>query len=290
VDSAVSLMSYYETNARNAAYTQATSTEADPAVNISAAKKNASDDVEHIRYDKTEYVFILDRNGTMVMHPTKPELKGQSMVNEKNASGQRPFQEMITCAQQEGGCYVRYTWQSKWSNTVYEPYTTYCSYYWPWNWVVCSGVRTQDIVDATKKNTLQVTAYFALIAFVTSILLYIIGLIIVKPILRLADKAKNLNKTLDDQTYERMTTSSNDEIGVLAASFNEMAEGLQVSRKNLKDLNNDLENKVTERTEELSRTMVDLERMNKLMVGRELKMIEMKEEMKKLKEQSGAHE
>jgi methyl-accepting chemotaxis protein len=283
VDSAVSLMKYYETSTRNVVYTQTNANAGDVLKNIENAKNTVSNNIEQIRYDKTEYVFILDRSGNMVMHPTKPELEGKNMLNEKNNSGQRPFFDMVTCAQQEGGCYVRYTWQSKWSNTVFEPYTTYCSYYWPWDWVVCSGVRTQDIIDATKQITIQISIYFGLISLITSVLLYFISVLIIKPILQLADKAKNLNKTLNNQTYEEIKIVSNDEIGVLAESFNEMVVDLQKSRKNLEDLNNDLENKVAERTEELNQTMTDLERMNKLMVGRELKMVEMKKEMVALK-------
>jgi two-component system CheB/CheR fusion protein len=45
-----------------------------------------------------------------------------------------------------------------------------------------------------------------------------------------------------------------------------------------------LEDKVVDRTEELTNRLKELEAMNKTMVGRELKMVELKKEIKRLKE------
>ena len=44
-------------------------------------------------------------------------------------------------------------------------------------------------------------------------------------------------------------------------------------------LTEELEKKVLERTEELEEKVIDLEKLNKFMVGRELKMIELKDEI-----------
>lgn len=52
--------------------------------------------------------------------------------------------------------------------------------------------------------------------------------------------------------------------------------------RELRKLSGDLEKQVEERTGELKQKMADLERFNKLAVGRELRMIELKEEIKKL--------
>lgn len=53
----------------------------------------------------------------------------------------------------------------------------------------------------------------------------------------------------------------------------------------LKKLQEGLEEKVKERTKELQERIDELERLHKLTVGREIKMIELKEEIKKLKEE-----
>jgi len=53
----------------------------------------------------------------------------------------------------------------------------------------------------------------------------------------------------------------------------------------VKALQENLEKKVEERTKELQRRVEELEKFHKLTVGRELKMIELKKEIKKLKGQ-----
>ncbi len=55
--------------------------------------------------------------------------------------------------------------------------------------------------------------------------------------------------------------------------------------KELKELASNLEGQVKERTKELEANIKDLEKFNKIAVGREIKMVELKEEIKKLKEE-----
>ncbi len=50
-----------------------------------------------------------------------------------------------------------------------------------------------------------------------------------------------------------------------------------------KDKSLGLEDKVAERTQELAEQVAELERMNRMMVGRELKMVELKKEIAALK-------
>jgi len=58
----------------------------------------------------------------------------------------------------------------------------------------------------------------------------------------------------------------------VANAFNEMAQKLKVSYS-------ELENKVSDKTQELENKLKELEKMNDLMVGRELTMIELKKKL-----------
>ena len=55
--------------------------------------------------------------------------------------------------------------------------------------------------------------------------------------------------------------------------------------KELKELSESLEKQVVKRTEQLQEKIQELERFNKLSVGRELKMVSLKEEIKGLKKE-----
>jgi methyl-accepting chemotaxis protein len=137
-----------------------------------------------------------------------------------------------------------------------------------------------------------------------------------KPIVDLRNAAVQISEGRLDT---RININSGDEIEQLALAFNQMTSQLQQSyqiletkvnertkelaeaKKKLEDVNynleekvkertselenlkNSLEKMVSERTEELKQKVGELEQINKLMVGRELKMMELKEEIERLK-------
>ncbi|MEK7530252.1 MAG: HAMP domain-containing protein [Patescibacteria group bacterium] len=76
----------------------------------------------------------------------------------------------------------------------------------------------------------------------------------------------------------RARVTTNDELGYLALAFNAMASEIQKSYQQL-------EGKVDERTSELNLKLDELGRLNRLMVGRELKMVELKQQNAHLLEQ-----
>jgi len=61
---------------------------------------------------------------------------------------------------------------------------------------------------------------------------------------------------------------------------------VEARTRELKELSASLEEQVIERTFSLQEKIEDLERFNRLTVGRELKMIELKEEIKTLEKRS----
>jgi len=62
-----------------------------------------------------------------------------------------------------------------------------------------------------------------------------------------------------------------------------LEEQVAARTKELQELNKNLEDEVSKRTEELQDKLLELERFNKIAVGRELKMVELKEEVARLK-------
>jgi PAS domain S-box-containing protein len=105
----------------------------------------------------------------------------------------------------------------------------------------------------------------------------LIYFLIVRPISNVTKAAKAFSS--GDLT-KRVHVDALDEIGELGKSFNEMADKLDASYK-------DLEDKVQTKTKELEKNINDLERLNKTMIGRELKMIDLKKEVATLQQKLG---
>ncbi|MFN5398516.1 MAG: ATP-binding protein [Pseudanabaena sp.] len=80
--------------------------------------------------------------------------------------------------------------------------------------------------------------------------------LIVKRTLRLNEAAK---KIANGEWHQSLSTESDDELGELAKSFNDMAQQLESSFLKLEEYSQTLEQKVEERTQELSQTLVNLQ-------------------------------
>jgi methyl-accepting chemotaxis protein len=119
--------------------------------------------------------------------------------------------------------------------------------------------------------------------------------ILYSTLVRVTNRITNLKVALEKITTGDMSVraevDADDEIGILATNFNHMTTTLEYQRRKLEEHNRRLEFEVTARTKEvdrknqqLSRNLDELERLNKMMVGRELKMISLKDEIKGLQE------
>lgn len=112
------------------------------------------------------------------------------------------------------------------------------------------------------------------------IILLSLFFMIIKPITEITQAAREITT---GNLEKRVQIQSNDEIGDLAKEFNNMADNLEHSYKTL-------EEKVREKTVELEKNIKDLERFNNTMIGRELKMIELKKTVRELKKKLGQPE
>ena len=134
----------------------------------------------------------------------------------------------------------------------------------------------------------------------TILIIFLILRIIVDPLKKMTVACEEVRKGNLDV---KIPVISKTEIGELATTFNEMIKDLRESHaaseeskkvleikvkartRELRELAEGLEEEVKRRTKEIQERMAELEKFQRLAVGRELKMVELKKEIKKLEEE-----
>lgn len=148
---------------------------------------------------------------------------------------------------------------------------------------IITKIDQNEIFQSIFNMIPQVIALTVIIFIFTLILGFILGISIIKPLGILRNQAIKIKEGNLDVVIE---PTSHDEIGDLAIAFKEMLV-------KLKELYSNLEGKVKERTQELEnsekklKNTLDLsEKNNKMMIGRELEMIKLKEQIRELEQKS----
>lgn len=170
-------------------------------------------------------------------------------------------------------------------------------------------LHTEEAGEIVNTTLIAVIVFTILVILLAATAGAIMIQYVIKPLARLSKGAKeigegNLNYIID--------INSNDEIGLLGKAFNEMADSIAKSQTvletkinertseleevklgleetvskrtaELQQIKNDLENTVAKRTQELTQNLAELEKFQKLIIDRELKMIELKKENERLR-------
>lgn len=138
----------------------------------------------------------------------------------------------------------------------------------------------KEVVAPVYRYLMQDIMLTGVIIVIGSVLSYFLAGSITKPIKKITFISSQISQ---GDLSQRIDYRSVDELGVLAQSFNQMAERLSQSHR-------ELERKVTERTRELEDTKKNLEEKirtiesaNRTMIGREIAMVELKHIISDLK-------
>ncbi len=111
------------------------------------AKSRAIRRLRDLRYgtEKLEYYWVLDKNSTVVLHPYRRDLEGQSLYDLQDITGKYFVREMMSKAFSPGAGYTEYFWQWKDQADIIEKKIAYYIYFEPWGWIVSTGFYLKDI-------------------------------------------------------------------------------------------------------------------------------------------------
>ncbi|PMG46849.1 chemotaxis protein [Vibrio lentus] len=213
------------------------------------AKKQALQAIETLRYDSTNYFWILNQQLNIISHPLKPELNGKNAGNLRDGAGKHHWREMVTIsqtAQQKG--FLDYQWKSP--NGELKDKISYVQLFPEWNWVLGSGILVADIQDAFYALAIKE----GMVAVVLSGLLFAMGYAISNNILVPLNKLiDNTHKIADGDLRVRMNMTRKDELGDMSQQIDTMLDKLQSTLRTANqsaDLSSNMASHIAQASEE----------------------------------------
>lgn len=108
-----------------------------------AAKKRVIDTARSMLFGKKDYFYISDYSSRILSHPD-PKLQGADLSRLRDVNGKLIVPEVVKVALEKGEGYTHYWWNRLGEKNPVEK-LVYSRVFSPWEWVVATGVYTDDI-------------------------------------------------------------------------------------------------------------------------------------------------
>lgn len=137
------------------------------------AQKYAFEAIKLLPYDNNGYCWINDMNGVMVMHPIKPELVGQNLLEYKDPNGKQLFKEFIRTVNEHKEGFVDYMWPKP-DMPLDQNFRklSFVKGFAPWGWVIGSGVYIDDVDNAFMHAVLMTGGLALMVLMFIAILIF----------------------------------------------------------------------------------------------------------------------
>ncbi len=111
------------------------------------AQKRAILRIRNLRYgpEKKDYFWINDMVSQIIMHPYRSDLEGKDLSDFQDTSFKHLLDEFVKTVRQQGAGYVDYQWQWKDDPEKISPKMSYIKGFEPWDWIIGTGLYTDDI-------------------------------------------------------------------------------------------------------------------------------------------------
>jgi methyl-accepting chemotaxis protein len=181
-----------------------------------------------IRYDGTEYTFIIDMAGAMVAHGVKPELEGKNMIGFADPSGLKIFAAMIDLARRDHQGSLDYLWPKAGSDQPV-PKLGFIKEFEPWGLIIGTGIYLDDFQRDFAAFAWQLAGIVIVLALVAGVISWLVGRRITGALSRLGQNMRRLaDGDLDGEVPEQART---DEIGDMAQTVKIFQENAQERRR-----------------------------------------------------------
>jgi len=189
------------------------------------AQAQALSNLASFRYGDDEYLWVLDREHTIVMHAIKSQLDGTSGYNTKDKAGNFLFREMVAIARDKGAGYLTYYWHKPSLDRVVNK-RSYVEEFGPWQWIIGSGVYMDDVdtAMAVELRRLLMEGGLLLLVLLCSVLL--VAHSITSPLQTMVASMRDIAVGEGDLTRQ-LDASGRDELSDLAREYNAFTETIR---------------------------------------------------------------
>lgn len=227
------------------------------------AKQEAVEIVRAIRYgdDSSGYFWIDDTDYILVMHPILPEQEGSNRYTLEDQNGIMIIQSIYSVCTSAGKAGFNEFYFTKSDGVTVAPKRAYSAMFEPWNWMISTGNYIDEMeadmknIKATIKNTeirLEVAMVVAgiIIAIAAVFASAVFGGAICAPLTKIQKLADRM--AVGDLS-SNVDIRSNNEYGKTGKALNDAQTQMVGLISNIKHISADLENAVTEFSDNFSR-------------------------------------
>jgi methyl-accepting chemotaxis protein len=179
--------------------------------------------IRNFRYSETDYFWVNDYDGVMLMHPISSQLENTLVLDLQDPDGQYIFREMIDLVKSENQGIIRYQWPKPGKEEP-QPKISYVRGFKPWQMIVGTGVYVDDLQAIQRDiyaKVLVISAIIILFSFILIVLIVIPLNKTLRVIIHHTNQYKDLNFT------EEIGLKSKDELGEISIAFDTVSKSLR---------------------------------------------------------------
>lgn len=191
--------------------------------------------IQSLSYDGNNYLFAYAENGDRVALGSNLSGVGENYWNVQDPNGKYVVQGLINAAKNKDGFYLYHWPRSQGQQPL--PKLSYTLWLAEYNWMVGTGFYIDDIdhevaqIAEQAENTLARSLSFALLVSVglSSLMVFMVRVVakrIMRPLEEMNDNLLEISTGQGDLT-RRLQIKSQDEVGQLAASFNQFVDKIR---------------------------------------------------------------
>ena len=174
-----------------------------------------------LRYEGTNYFFVMSSDHVILQHPTL-EI-GSNQKDTTDEEGTYLFQDIANVALTDGSGYTEYYWDKTGEGDIVRK-ITYLEYNEEWDWIVGSGMYVDDFEASVAQITSTIMIIVVVIVLVSAVVTIFLANSISRPVRQLVEVAKKLSLGALDHQLE---LGGRDEVGQLTNAFQEMITSQQ---------------------------------------------------------------